>query len=110
MRKNAELAIRDTLFLYGEALDTDELLTRLQAFHHAVQGMFKKARRARGRQRPPFFCMGEVIAMGKHKPLAKLARGHEWAAGRPTQTHGDKRHKRLRNRSARLRRALKEEW
>jgi len=54
--------------------------------------------------------MGEVIAMGKHKPLAKLARGHEWAAGRPTQTHGDKRQKRLRTRSARLRAALKEAW
>lgn len=28
----------------GEALDADELFTRLQAFHHAVQGMVEKDR------------------------------------------------------------------
>jgi len=48
--------------------------------------------------------------MRRNKPLEKLARGHEWAAGRPTQTHGDRRQKRLKTRSARLRQALKEAW
>jgi hypothetical protein len=46
----------------------------------------------------------------EHKRLVKLARGHEWAAGRPTLVHGDKRQKRLRTRSARLRQVLKEAW
>ena len=54
--------------------------------------------------------MDEVIAMGKHKPLARLARGHEWGMGRSTQIHNDKRNKRLKTRSARLRAALKEAW
>jgi|GEM_PF-6077180 len=48
--------------------------------------------------------------MGKHKVLRHLARGHEWAAGRATQTHNDRRQKRLKTRSARLRQALKEDW
>lgn len=43
------------------------------------------------------------------KKRIKLARGHEWAAGRATQTHGDRRHKRLKTRGARLREALKGE-
>jgi len=51
--------------------------------------------------------MGEVIAV-KHKRLVKLARGHEWGMGRSTQTHSDRRQKRLKTRSARLRQALKE--
>jgi len=48
--------------------------------------------------------------MKRNKPLEKLARGHEWAAGRATQTHNDRRQKRLKTRSARLRQALKEDW
>ncbi|MCL6531589.1 MULTISPECIES: hypothetical protein [Meiothermus] len=47
--------------------------------------------------------------MGKHKALKHLARGHELGMGRSTQTHGDKRQKRLRTRSARLRAALRDE-
>jgi len=48
--------------------------------------------------------------MGKHRALQRLARGHEWATGRATQTHGDRRQKRLKTRSARLRQVLKEAW
>ena len=43
------------------------------------------------------------------KKRVKLARGHEWAAGRPTQTHGDRRQHRLKPRGAQLRAALKYE-
>jgi hypothetical protein len=43
------------------------------------------------------------------KKSIKLARGHAWAAGRATQTHEDKRHKRLKTRGAQLRAALKYE-
>lgn len=46
--------------------------------------------------------------MKKPKRL-EFARGHEWGFGRATQTHGDRRHKRLRTRGAQLRAALKEE-
>jgi len=45
----------------------------------------------------------------KRRLKVKLARGHAWAAGRATQTHGDRRHKRLKTRGARLREALKYE-
>ena len=72
--------------------------------------LFSKQAENQGAAGTAPFCMGEVIAMGKHKALKHLARGHGWAAGRPTQTHGDKRQKRLKTRSARLRQALKEAW
>jgi hypothetical protein len=35
-----------------------------------------------------------------------IARGHEWALGRATQTHKDKRQKRLGTRRARVRAAM----
>jgi hypothetical protein len=44
--------------------------------------------------------------MAKKKHRITLARGHEWALGRPTQTHGDKRKKRLGTRRARMRAAM----
>lgn len=44
------------------------------------------------------------------KQRLKFARGHEWGLGRATQTHGDKRQKRMGTRGARLRAALREEY
>lgn len=45
----------------------------------------------------------------KKPKLLSFARGHGWGFGRSTQTHADRRHKRLKTRGARLRAALKEE-
>ncbi len=46
--------------------------------------------------------------MVKTKKVVTIARGHEWGLGRSTQTHGDKRKKRLGTRRARVRAALAE--
>ncbi|WP_297562639.1 hypothetical protein [Meiothermus sp.] len=43
------------------------------------------------------------------KQRLRFARGHEWGLGRATQTHKDRRHRRIGTRGARLRRALRDE-
>ncbi|WP_268766464.1 MULTISPECIES: hypothetical protein [Meiothermus] len=43
------------------------------------------------------------------KKRVRFARGHAWGMGRSTQTHGDKRQKRMKTRGARRREALRDE-
>lgn len=47
--------------------------------------------------------------MAKKRLKVEVARGHEWGRGRATQTHKDKRQKRMGTRGARLRAALRGE-